>query len=43
MIELALELLTGLFVLAAGLFAAESTRMVGEKKKRQRERKNNER
>ena len=39
MIELALELLTGLFVLAAGLFAAESTRMVGEKMKR-REKKN---
>ena len=37
MIELALELLTGLFVLAAGLFAAESTRMVSEKKQRQRE------
>tara|TARA_R100000458_G_C8251227_1_gene228127 strand:- start:429 stop:683 length:255 start_codon:yes stop_codon:yes gene_type:complete len=33
MIELALELLTGLLVLAMGLFAAESTRMVGEKNK----------
>ena len=42
MIELFLDLCLGLIVLAGGLFAAESTRMVEEKKKRQRERKNNE-
>ena len=40
MIELFLDLCLGLIVLAGGLFAAESTRMVEEKKKRQRERKN---
>lgn len=40
MIELFLDLCIGLIVLVGGLFAAESTRMVGEKKKRQRERKN---
>jgi hypothetical protein len=43
MIELFLDLCLGLILLAGGLFAAESARMVGEKKKRQRERKNNER
>jgi len=39
MIETFLDLCIGLIVLAGGLFAAESTRMVGEKKKRQKERK----
>ena len=39
MIETFLDLCIGLLVLVGGLFAAESTRMVGEKKKRQRERK----
>ena len=39
MIELFLDLCLGLIVLAGGLFAAEATRMVEEKKKRQKERK----
>ena len=39
MIETFLDLCLGLIVLAGGLFAAESTRMVGEKKERQKERK----
>ena len=40
MIELALQVATGIIFLLAIFFAWESTRMVEEKKKRQRERKN---
>ena len=39
MIELALEVATGIIFLLAIFFAWESTRMVEEKKKRQKERK----
>ena len=39
MIELALEVATGIIFLLATFFAWESTRMVEEKKKRQKERK----
>ncbi len=40
MIELALQVATGIIFIIALFFAWESTRMVEEKKKRQRERKN---
>ena len=40
MIELALEVATGIIFMLGIFFAWESTRMVEEKKKRQRERKN---
>ena len=43
MIEFLLVLANGLILLTAFVFAWESTKMVEEKKKRQRERKNNER
>ena len=39
MINLALELLNGLIILTAFMFAAESTRVVAEKKKKQQLRK----
>ena len=40
MIDLFLELVNGLILLTAFVFAWESTKMVEEKKQRQRERKN---
>lgn len=40
MIDFFLELANGLILLTAGVFAWESTKMVEEKKQRQRERNN---